>query len=253
LCCPDATIEISITDKVIIPEHTVIYKDKSVVYGTTGDGYIKFDEANPTGIFSISRDMKSASVICTKEFALSGTVSGMWIFNMLSDIFRQIILVHNGFVFHSSAISYSGTGVAFAADSGTGKSTHTGLWQRAFGTDAEIINDDAPAIRIIKDIPYIFGTPWSGKTPLNNNIGVPLKAIVLLTRREKNIIGEISVKEALEGGLFTLTFLSRFPSLNAEYWDTIDRVLKKIKLYSLRCNTEESAAITAKEKIYENC
>ena len=41
-------------------------------------------------------------------------------------------------------ISFDGQGIAFAAPSGTGKTTHIKLWQRLYGDRVEIINGDKP-------------------------------------------------------------------------------------------------------------
>ena len=70
---------------------------------------------------------------------------------------------------HSSAVVVDGYAYLFSADSGTGKSTHTGLWKQHFGDRAYIINDDKPAIRKVDGEWYVFGTPWSGKTDTSVN------------------------------------------------------------------------------------
>ncbi len=49
---------------------------------------------------------------------------------------------------HASAIVVGNSAYLFSASSGTGKSTHTKLWQECFGDKAVIINDDKPVIRI---------------------------------------------------------------------------------------------------------
>ena len=71
-----------------------------------------------------------------------------------------------GAVLHGSAIAYDNQGIVFSANSGTGKSTHSNLWKKRFGSKVTIVNDDKPAIRFYDGIPYIFGTPWSGKSEL---------------------------------------------------------------------------------------
>ena len=53
----------------------------------------------------------------------------------------------DGFFFHSSCLELDGEGYAFSAVSGTGKSTHTALWQKHFGDRVTMINDDKPIIR----------------------------------------------------------------------------------------------------------
>ena len=96
---------------------------------------------------------------------------------------------------HSSCISYKGNAILFSADSGTGKSTHTSLWKELYSDDVQFINDDKPIIRIIGDKVYAYGTPWSGKTDLNNNVYAPLCNIVFLQRGAKNKKASVDEKE----------------------------------------------------------
>lgn len=60
---------------------------------------------------------------------------------------REILDNYDGLFFHSSALMLDGKAYLFSAPSGTGKSTHTALWQRHFGGRVQMINDDKPIIR----------------------------------------------------------------------------------------------------------
>lgn len=60
---------------------------------------------------------------------------------------REILDNYDGLFFHSSALMFDGKAYIFSAPSGTGKSTHTALWQRHFGGRVQMINDDKPIIR----------------------------------------------------------------------------------------------------------
>lgn len=53
--------------------------------------------------------------------------------------------------------------ILFTAPSGTGKSTHTRMWQECFGERVTVINDDKPLIKINDSEAVIYGTPWCGK------------------------------------------------------------------------------------------
>lgn len=65
---------------------------------------------------------------------------------------------------HSSTIECEGRAVLFLGESGTGKSTHTRLWQEHI-PGARLLNDDSPIIRMYQGQATAFGSPWSGKTP----------------------------------------------------------------------------------------
>ena len=57
------------------------------------------------------------------------------------------LLNYDAFLFHAAVVSYAGRGYAFAAKSGTGKSTHVAQWMRALGDRVTVVNGDKPLLR----------------------------------------------------------------------------------------------------------
>ena len=57
------------------------------------------------------------------------------------------LLNYDAFLFHAAVVSYAGRGYAFAAKSGTGKSTHVAQWMRALGDRVTVVNGDKPILR----------------------------------------------------------------------------------------------------------
>lgn len=155
--------------------------------------------------------------------------------------FYEALLHFNGFMLHSSGVVVDNYAYLFSADPGTGKSTHTSLWVKYFGKDkAKIINDDKPAIRMIDDKLYVYGTPWSGKTDQNINMRVPLGAIVFLERSEKNWIKKIKPAEAIPL-ILQQTIRPREPEVMIKLLDMLDVVLRRVNLYKLGCNISDEA------------
>ena len=71
---------------------------------------------------------------------------------------------HRTLLMHASVTMADGKGYLFLGKSGTGKSTHSGLWLRHI-PNTELLNDDNPAVRIDDEgRALVYGTPWSGKT-----------------------------------------------------------------------------------------
>ncbi len=162
-------------------------------------------------------------------------------------VFYSGLLYFGGFMLHSSAVIMDGKAYLFTADSGTGKSTHTSLWQKAFGeTRAEILNDDKPAIRIGKNGIFACGTPWSGKTDRNINKIVPIGAIGFLERSEENWIEQKNGGDVI-GKLLKQTV--RPPKLSEmdALLKYVDIVLKEVPVYSLGVNMTTDAAKMAYE------
>ncbi|MBE6787814.1 MAG: hypothetical protein E7537_05645, partial [Ruminococcaceae bacterium] len=139
--------------------------------------------------------------------------------------------LNNAMFLHASLIEVNNTGVAFTALSGTGKSTHTGLWLKAF-PDAQIINDDKPAIRAQDDGVMVYGTPWSGKTALNLNLCVPLGGICFLERSETNFIHEISVPEAIPL-MLEQTIRPKRPENVERFISVMDSIYSNVKVYRM--------------------
>ena len=156
--------------------------------------------------------------------------------------FYRALLHYEGFLLHASAVMMDGKAYLFTAPSGTGKSTHTALWQRCFGPDrARILNDDKPALRLRDGVFVACGTPFSGKTDLNINCTVPLQGICLLSRAAENRITRLTGRQALAGILN-----QTLRPTEAEEMDRLlrlmDRLLRTVPVYALQCNMEKVAA-----------
>lgn len=155
------------------------------------------------------------------------------------------LLAYDGFMLHASAVVYENKAYLFSAASGTGKSTHTGIWRKTFGEDKTfILNDDKPVIRIIDGEVIAFGTPWSGKTDQNENIGVPLQGICFVERCETNHIEPMSPKDAIHR-ILDQTVRPQDAQNMSKLLDVLNDVLTKVKVHTLHCNMENEAAIVA--------
>ncbi len=160
--------------------------------------------------------------------------------------FCRRLVSFDGFVLHASAVMYKERAYLFSAPSGMGKSTHTSIWQRVFGKEAVIINDDKPAIRKIGDTIYALGTPWSGKSDINENIKAPIAGICFLSRGNVNKIEKIGGSLALYM-ILNQTMRLPFPEFMDKLLSLTDTVMSRIPVYRMECNTEDEAAKVAFE------
>lgn len=152
----------------------------------------------------------------------------------------------NVLLFHGSVIALDNDGYLFTAGSGTGKSTHTRLWREMFGERVVMINDDKPLLRITDCGAIAYGTPWNGKHRLSTNMSVPLKAICILTRSEKNHIEEISAKEAYHM-ILQQTYRPVDSEAMMKTMTLIDMLIDNMKFYKLGCNISYEAVEVAFE------
>lgn len=164
-----------------------------------------------------------------------GITNALMIVYAFAGSFQQTLLIH------ASTILNNGHGYAFIAKSGTGKSTHTQLWIKHI-PGSELMNDDNPIVRVIGDQAFIYGSPWSGKTPCYRQIKAPLGAITRIDRAPKNSIEKLSPIEA---------FASLLPSCSNMKWDkdifhgicnTVTRVIELTNCYTLHCLPDQEAA-----------
>ena len=149
---------------------------------------------------------------------------------------------------HASCVRHNGLAYPFIAKSGTGKSTHSGLWLKHI-SDTELLNDDNPVIRIIGGKPVAYGSPWSGKTPCYRNASAPIGAITRISRAGNNSIERLAAAQA---------FASLLPSCSTMKWDkavfndtcdTIIRIVETTPIYTLHCLPNAEAALLCHDTI----
>ena len=164
-------------------------------------------------------------------------------------ILEQLPL-YNAMFLHASLIEVGGVGVAFTALSGTGKSTHTLLWQRLLGDKITIINGDKPIIRFIDDIHYGYGTPWNGKEGLGTNKKVPIKHICFIERSENNSCEKITAQTALKS-IFSQIFVPNNVLATTKTLELLNTLLEKCTIWKIKCNTDIEAAQIAYNTIFK--
>lgn len=160
----------------------------------------------------------------------------LWIAYGLTTLPLQTIAIH------TSVIQYKGKTVLFLGESGTGKSTHTRLWRENI-EGAVLLNDDSPMLRIIDGKPWMFGSPWSGKTPCYKVESYPLAACVRLSQAPHNKIRRLSIAQG---------YAAIHPSCPPDFAyddtlydyisNTIGDVLSQVPMFHLECLPDADAA-----------
>lgn len=160
-------------------------------------------------------------------------------------IYRSICLQmpqFDAFVFHSAVACVDGFAFAFAAKSGTGKSTHLLLWKEYLKDKMTIINGDKPIMRFIDGVLYAYGTPWCGKEGWNENKKAPLKAICFIERSETNRIKPIE-KNIAADLVMNQIIIPKDPFGAIKTLDMMDQMLSKIDTWLLGCNISIESAM----------
>ena len=154
----------------------------------------------------------------------------------------------NALLIHASLVRNNGRGYAFIAKSGTGKSTHVSLWLRHI-PGCDLMNDDNPIVRTIDGQTFIYGSPWSGKTPCYRNVKAPQGAITSIDRAKENSIERLSPTKA---------FASVMPSCSTMKWskdifdnvcNNITKIIETTGMYTLHCLPDKDAAVLCHKTI----
>lgn len=161
---------------------------------------------------------------------------------MTGTSFYRSLIKFGGFMLHASAVALDNKAYLFSAPCGTGKSTHTALWEEYFKSrGAYVINDDKPAIRIGEnDEFFVYGTPWSGKSDKNVNSRVPLGAICFLERSEINCIEKLGVFDSIQKLVWQTIRPSEKEDLSA-LLSLQDKLIQKYGIYKMGCKIDYDA------------
>ncbi len=200
-----------------------------------------YSKTHPDCIIKTADDYSSGTVYVPRAYAERITEFAVSNAMMLMYTFRTSI--HDTLMTHASVIRYKDEGYMFLGRSGTGKSTHSRLWLNNIeGTS--LMNDDNPIVRVVDGKAYVFGSPWSGKTPCYKNEAVPLKAIVRLSQAPYNKITRLSTIQS---------YASLLPSCSCMRWDkvstdalhrTVEDVISKVACWHMECLPDADAART---------
>lgn len=211
---------------------------QTIVCGRNGAGECVFEfllGEKFTGTLICSRDFKKARVLLNEpspKFALN---------NALMIMYALASAQSDAVLFHSAVVTYKNRGYMFLGKSGTGKSTHARLWL-AHVDGTELLNDDNPVVRMMPDGAWVYGSPWSGKTPCYKNKGARLGAIVDLKQAPYNKIRPITGIEA---------YVALLPSISGMRWNkkiadglhqTENGIAKNVSMFHLDCLPDEAAA-----------
>jgi len=229
-------------------------KEKTLVRKfDTGNGDTVVYQLPDGGYQYIIRNIDNADcclLVCNRDFSqCCCALNGNWVMRSfgLNDALMLIFAFAGAFrqtmLIHASCILYHDCGYPFIAQSGTGKSTHTALWMTNI-EGAQLMNDDNPIIRIAPDgQPYIYGSPWSGKTPCYRQVKARLGAVTRIERAPANSIERLAPVQA---------FASLLPACSSMKWDdaiydhlctAVTRVIETTPVYTLHCLPDSEAAL----------
>ena len=215
-----------------------------------GDGYLAefapLPELPVCGELEMSGDFRRGRLFAcgapaAQVFAVNNAL--MLLFAFASAPFRALEM-------HSSVVMHGGRGFLFLGRSGTGKSTHSGLWLK-YIPGTELLNDDNPVLRVVDDGVRVYGTPWSGKTPCYKAQDVPAGAIVRLRQAPENRIERLNIVGAYASVMASCSGYRPIRAIADAQHETLAAVAQQVPCYQLECLPDEAAARLCQETVDE--
>ncbi len=203
--------------------------------------HLSADQTSPVELIASVTEEEMA-----RERELSPGFSEGYIENIC--LYRSIcsqLPVKSRLLLHCSVLEYGGNAYAFLGRSGTGKSTHTRLWLQHLSS-ARVVNGDKPILEY-KDGQFIaYGTPWMGKERWGENTSAPLKGLCFLEQAKQNSIQRLSLSE-ISSRLFVQVLIPEEESNAAATLELLDKMVKEVPAYLLKCDISEEAVKAAFE------
>ena len=192
-------------------------------------------DENAEKVISVTEDEIDAENIANETFS-KGYLESLAIFRKLCDY----LIDYNILLFHCSAVELDGRAYLFTAPSGTGKSTHTGLWKKRFGDRLTVINDDKPFLKFENDEIFVYGTPYAGKHNIQTNTHAKVEGVVYLHQSRVNNITRLTQGEAFKL-LFLQTYRNRMSMVKTSKSINLVTKLCKIPVFKLDCDISDDA------------
>lgn len=240
---------IELPGKLPKPIHSFYSNNQRCTLSKAGESFIFDIEENdeyPNAKFILTNNKALSNIDSNKLQAPHLLGFSLWM------AYNLFIINQNAITIHASTIIYNNSAVLFLGESGTGKSTHTKLWEQNF-PGSYVLNDDSPVITIENDQILIYGSPWSGKGRRFHNQVFPLKAIVRIEQAPFNQIEALSKLHAIGAVLPSLppSFAYNDQLLDLQT-NILSTIISKTNVYKLKCLPNREAAQTSHDEIFNS-
>lgn len=205
------------------------------IFGCTAGGYLlRLSPVNEKSLFLWTDNEVNVCYLCGNWSARLVRFA-LWIGYGIQTAMSDTVAIH------SSCIVYRQKAVLFLGESGTGKSTHTRLWQE-YRAGAVLLNDDSPVVHVEHTGIWVYGSPWSGKTPCYKAERYELAGCVRLSQETSNRMVRLGILRS---------YAALHPSSPPEFaYDrrlyegigtTLGKIVSQVPFYHLACLPDREA------------
>lgn len=197
--------------------------------------------------FEFGLSGKRSAVLITDSCFREGTLfvqehpkysidSGLMVMYAMATATRSTLLFHSSVVIKDEEYAYM-----FLGKSGTGKSTHSRLWIDTI-KGVKLLNDDNPVVRVFQDgRVFVYGSPWSGKTPCYRNDYARLGGIAMLYQDEVISVRELVKDDAFKCILISVSGIKWDDQVRVGQQNTIGDILKSYSIYEAGCRPDSDS------------
>lgn len=226
------------SDEGVVEEFRQQDEDQEIISGRMPDGRSRVEfwlNEERSAILTLNKDYSKGEVylVSHQKYGVN---------NALMVTFALATANMHTALFHSSVVSYEGKAYMFLGQSGTGKSTHSSLWLK-YIEGTELVNDDNPVVRILDNGEvWLYGSPWSGKTPCYRNVSYPLGALVNLSQAPENKIRRMKGIESYASLIGSISGKRWDPQVAEGLHETEKLLAENVPVWHLDCLPDEAAA-----------
>jgi hypothetical protein len=243
----DYEIKVTLTEDIAFPPYpTLTHKNPYVCYHQNQRYiYSKNHEGHIQSMMVHDLDYQKTEIFINPKLVKDPAETE---YVLISVVFLEIAQRNKYLPIHASAILYQDEVILISAPSQTGKSTHARFWKEAY-PEVLFLNDDKPLIKYENNMFYVYGSPFSGKTSVNQNIKKKLKSIVFIEQGKIDQVEFMSVKEKIEELMRNI-----LRPEDSKLWDQVTHELTKlideIPIYKLKATKSISAVHKIHQVLY---
>lgn len=153
---------------------------------------------------------------------------------------------------HSASLLYRDAAYLFIAPSGTGKSTHVGLWREALPEDVSVLDGDVAVCGLHEGVPCAWGLPWAGTSGEYQNRRARLGGLIFLQQAPENKAQRLPMLDGtirLISRCFTPTWTKEMAGIN---FSVSEKLAAQVPCYLLGCRPDQGAVTAIRRLIDED-